>query len=108
MYYDQQTMYGQKEFKQFLNIIEHSIDDLYHAWLFYQSIGLEYVAFQFYGHTYMQYKRCTITGALNWVSKVDWCLAMQDVKKQCTHTSRVGAMLPFTINYECNWDSTRI
>jgi hypothetical protein len=32
----------------------------------------------------MQYKRCTITSASGWGSKVDWLLAAKDVKKQCT------------------------
>jgi hypothetical protein len=41
MYCDQQTMYGQKEFGQFLNIMENSNDVLHHVWLLDQSTGLE-------------------------------------------------------------------
>jgi hypothetical protein len=38
-------MYGQKEFAQFLDIVEHSNDVLHHAWLLDQNIGLEYATF---------------------------------------------------------------
>jgi hypothetical protein len=36
-------MYGQKEFGQFLDMVQHSNDVLHHVWFFDQSIGLEYV-----------------------------------------------------------------
>ncbi len=68
MHYDYQTMYGQKEFGQFL---EHSIDVLRHVWLLNQNIKLECVTFLFYGYIYTQYKKCIVIGALNQVSKVD-------------------------------------
>jgi len=57
-------MYGQKEFGQNLNIVEHSIDVLHHVWLLDQSTKLEYATFQANGCTYMQFKRCTITNVL--------------------------------------------
>lgn len=53
MYYDQYTMYGQKEFGQFLDTLKHSNDVLYHIWLIEQKTKIEYTSFDFYGHTYM-------------------------------------------------------
>jgi hypothetical protein len=51
---------------------------------------------------------CNIRGAqshaLSWVSRVDWVLGVQNVKKQCTHAVKIGAVFPFTRVYECNWD----
>jgi hypothetical protein len=64
-------MYGQKEFGQFLDTVEHSNDVLHHVWFFDQNIGLEYVAFHLYGCNYKQYTRCIVIGALSWVSSVD-------------------------------------
>ncbi len=63
-------MYGQNDFGQFLDTMEHSNDVLHHVWLLDENIGLEYATFQFYGPTYMQYKRCIIISALSWVSSV--------------------------------------
>jgi hypothetical protein len=65
IYCEKQTMYGQKEFGQFLDKMEHSNDVLHHVWVLDQSTRLEYVAFKFYGCIYMQYKRCIIIGALS-------------------------------------------
>ncbi len=49
---------------------------------------IEYVAFRFFGHTYMQYKCCTLMGVLSWVSRVDWLVVVEEVKKQCSSATQ--------------------
>ncbi len=87
-YCDQYTMYGQKEFRQFLDTMEHSNDVLHHVCLLDQNIRLEYPAFHFYGCIYMQHNQCTVTSTLNQVSIVDQFLVMHDVKKM--HKCHLG------------------
>jgi hypothetical protein len=80
-------MYGKKELRQFLDMVQHSNDVLHHAWLFNQNTNLEYARpsnFMDILISYMQYKRCTIIGVLSWAFKIDWFWVVQDVKIQCT------------------------
>ncbi len=41
-------------------------------------IGLN-IFFCYFGHLYMQHKICTLIVVLNWVSKVDWPLVVEDL-----------------------------
>lgn len=78
-----------KDFNQFLNTIEHCNDVLHHGRVIEPTYGIEYVVFYCFGHrTYMQYKHYTLTRALNWVSKVDYLVVVEEVKKQCNSVAQ--------------------
>lgn len=68
--------------------MEHCNDALHHGWDIEPTFGIEYVVFHFFGHTYMQYKCCTLMGLLSWVWKVDWLVVVEVVKKQCSSATQ--------------------
>ncbi len=84
MYCNEQARYELKDVNQFINIMEHCNDVLHDGWVIISTYGIEYVVFSCFGrHIYMQYKHYTLIGALSWVSKVDWLVVVEEVKKQC-------------------------
>jgi hypothetical protein len=77
--------FSHDQFESFVDLVEFKFDVLPTIWYLEPTTQMDYATFCFKEQFYMLHKIDKCTRVVSMVTKEDWVVVCQDVKKQCTY-----------------------